>query len=283
MKKSNIILLILVFFITGCASLGTRTAQVAFEDPLARLALEDVEPTVDEAAGIILRFKYPEGVTNTYEDEMVVFNRIEGETGKKTVLTQVRRDTFGQGSSPEAAIITSELTIKEAKERIKTKAELDTRGGVRALLEGTHATKVGRFTITAWERSPVFPEGPVKIGDSWSYDETMSLEIKSWLIKDRDPKPTTIKARSTLKGFALVRGKRCAVVSTVVYQEEQHSFRMLFIPAVFTTRTAIEDTLYFDHVRGEERGRVTSATARTTRPDGQLLDIMKMQSVEIKN
>jgi hypothetical protein len=283
MKKPILILVLIIFFFTGCSTLGSKMAQVAFDDPYARLALQDSEPTVEEAAGIVLRFAYPQGSTSSYKEEIVIFNAIEGETGKKTVLTQQRNDLFEQGSSTDTALVTSESTITGEKERIRTKAELDTRGAVTALMEGTHATKLGRFTITDWQRSPLFPEGPVKIGDSWSYEETMTLEIKSWLIKDRDPKPTRIKARSTLKGFALVRGKRCAVISTIVYQEQEYSFKVLFTPLVFTTCTAIEDTLYFDCVRGEERGGITSATARTTRPDGQLLDIMKMQSVEVKD
>lgn len=279
MKRTIGFICVLLF--SGCMTLSSQTAQVGFVDPYSVLGIEDVQPNDTEQAGVILRFDQPIGASRSFSEELVMFNAIKGTEGKRTVIIKERVDRYERGSVEDAAVVTSEMVYSGSKEHILTTAEIDGRGAVLSLIEGSHTTGVGEFTITAWERSPVFPEEPVRLGDEWTYTERMMLEIKSWLLKDLDPKPMTIKARSTLTGFALVKGKRCAVIETVALQEQPFNFKILFGKLAFTTRTAVDETLYFDYSNNREMARIIKATARSTRPDGTMLDRAEIQSIEI--
>ncbi|MFC1809839.1 hypothetical protein ACFL3D_07015 [Candidatus Omnitrophota bacterium] len=281
-RNTTAYVVVLGIFISGCASLTSQTAPVAFEDPHVHLGIQEVEPTAQEDAGIVLRYQYPEKGVRTYEEEMVLFNGISGDTGKKTTLTKTHTDIYLPGTQKDTSLITSETVFLGEKEKIYTTTEVDNRGAILSLHEGRHKTPVGLFTVTEWKRSSVFPQEAVRIGDTWTYEETMALAIKSWFVKDLDNTPLTVRARNTLKGFALLKGRRCAVIETVALENRPYRFKILFLTIAITMATRIDDTLYFDYATGEEIARITKAHSQTMHEDGRMLDELRMQGVTVR-
>lgn len=270
--------IVLFFLLNGCATLHMTEAPVVFEDPLARLGVQPVEPTTEEEGGVLLRLIPQEGKAYFREENLIYANIREGR-GIRLDLVMDREDTFRPGSLRDSYVLFSETVFQGQKGRLVEEKEMTVRGEILRFIRGFHDSKIGKFKILDWSRTPMFPEGPVKIGDRWSYEEKMEAKIDSFWIKELTPAPHTIKAESTLEGFALVKGARAAVIRTRAVQSKRENFKVLFKKIVFDIETEMEETLYLDYVHGKILGRVTRSRSKTTAANIPLQESGESQSI----
>jgi hypothetical protein len=253
--------------------------MVAFNDPYAMLDIKTVEPKKTETDGVVLRLYTPQDGSLVYKEETVMFSQISDGEGKCLRIDSTRRDIYRPGAQESSYIVTSETILNGQTKKIVSTLELSQQGEIVRFIDGAHNTKVGKFIIKQWTRSPLFPAEPVRIDDTWTYDEMVDMRIESWLIKNREQKPYTIKARSTLDSFVLCRNIRCAVIKTVIVKEEEHHVRVLFKNLDFVVRTRVDETTYFDYRTGRIVAQVVETVGQTTSYDPPLTDTSQGQSI----
>jgi len=277
--KATVIVIITSLCICSCAGLSLTQETVVFDDPYALLDIKTVEPTIAEEAGIVLRLRAPEAGSLAYTEDTVMFAQIKAGEGKCFRIDSSRQDSYSAGTTDASYIIRSETRLTGSNKKIVSSLEFSEQGAILQFIEGNHETKLGKFMIKDWKRSPIFPVGAVRIGDTWTYDEMIDMEIDSWLIKNREQKPFTIKARSTLESFALCQGVRCAVIKTVIVKEEEHHLKVLFKSLDFKTRTRTDETTYYDYANGRIIAQIIETLGQTTSYNPPLTDTSQGQSI----
>ncbi len=279
-KAAGVYFFILIpLFLSGCAGLDYRIAHVAFEDPSARLRVVAVEPNAEEQAGVLLRSLAPSGNILKTREDVTTYARIQEQRGMEIRFIQFRTDVYHPGDRADTFLLESNTSFQGQKGSLQEEIEVSRRGEIIRLIRGFHESKAGKFRITSWTRTPVFPESRVKIGDSWSYEETMTMEIDSFWVKQKDPTPYKIEAVSQLTGFAEVNGRRCAIVETEAQQIRTERFKVLFKDITLYTQTTIRETTYLDYQAGLVVGRIVKMQSFTNSPDADLNDQSLSQSV----
>jgi hypothetical protein len=268
-----------LYFISGCAAMSGSLEPVHFNDPYEHLEIKATRPLSHEAAGITLRFKRPADGERFYKEDTVLYTQIEAGEGNRVELNDVRRDSYSQGTTEEALRIHTEMNFVEGKEKITSTLEISERGEILRFIEGSHDSKLGSFVIRDWSRSALFPEEPVRVGQSWNYYETIDVSLSSWLVKERQNKPYEIKALSTLDSFAYCRGVRCAVIKTVVVKEQSYHFRVFFKKIDLKMRTRMDEITYFDYAKGVIVAQIIKTLSQTTSIDPPLVDTSEAQSI----
>lgn len=278
MKKALPLVLILL---SGCATFSYRTADVSFEDPLTRLEIVTSEPTLEERSGVLLRMNAPPDGKLRFREETRLYVQIKENRGKEVRLDAARVETYKPGASPETYLLRAESNIDGHAGAIVEEAEVTTRGEIVKFIQGRHDSKEGKFDITAWTRTPVFPENPARTGDSWNYEETMAMKIDSFWVKQKDNVPYRLDAKSTLTGFAQVKGVRCAVIETEAKQIQTQRMKVLWKDVLLYIRANIRETTYLDYQGGKVLGRITRAETFTNSADSKVNDHSLSQTVSI--
>lgn len=282
MKNKNALLLIffVLVLIQGCAGLHLTLAPVEFENPFLRLGVKDVAPADAEKSGVLLRLLPPSnGILKSHE-EITMFVKIQQGQGARTKFAMNHTDTYQPTPQKDVMKVHSEISFEGEGGHITQELESDTRGRIVRFIRGSHQSKVGKFEIKSWTRTSVFPEQPVKIGDSWNYEESMEVRLSSKWVKEKNPMPNTIKAKSTLKGFAEVKGKRTAVIQTQSQETKHEILKVLFRTIAFTIHTVIQETSYLDYQNGIVAARITTTQSETTSSLPGLEDFGQSQSIE---
>jgi len=268
-----------VLLMSGCAGLSLSQELVAFDDPYAMLSIEEIAANSEETEGVLLRFRTPQSGSLLYKEDTIMFAQIKDGEGKCLRLDSARRDTYFPGVTESSFVVESETTLTGENKKITSRMELSEHGEIVRFIEGSHKTKIGKFIIEEWTRTALFPEEPVKIGDTWTYNEAIDMKIESWLIKNRAQEPYAIRARSTLDGFALCQGVRCAVIKTVIVKKQDHHLRILFKNIDFTVRTRVDETTYYDYAGGCIIAQIIKNLGQTTGHNPPLTDTSEGQSI----
>ncbi len=266
----------------GCAGLMFQTADVAFEDASARLSIISVQPNEKEKAGLELRMLAPPGGVSKFKEDDTLFASIKDDKGKRLQFTMEQAETYTPGSSKDSLHVLSETTITGQKGSLLEEKEISARGEILRFIRGFHHSSIGKFRITNWTRTPIFPEGPVKTGDQWNYEEALEARVDAWWLKEINPEPYRMKAESTLEGFARVRDTRCAVIKTRTSQTKHEHFKILFKEIIFDIQTRIEETSYFDYAAGTVVARITRNFSHTTGSNMPLDDTGQSQSILVR-
>ena len=271
MKKSAAVVMV-ILFMSGCAGLNGRVGKVGFEDPFTRLGIVTVPPNAEEQSGVELRLFPPAGNFKKTVEETTLYTRIHDGQGSEVKLNQTTKEFYRSGSFQDSYVVRTESTFQGYGGNSLEEFEVSRRGEILKLIQGKHDSKDGKFTITSWTRTPMFPMSPAKVGDTWDYEETMSLRLDSFWIKQTETSPYKIKAQCRLAGFAEVKGRRCAVIESVAYQIETQRFKVLFKNITLYIRAKIQETCYWDYKTGTEVARISKTQATTSSADSSVND-----------
>ncbi len=252
-----------LLILSSCAGLSMKPAEVVFDDPSRWLMVLPSEPTDKEKEGITLRFSPDPAETAQFREENLIYSNIKDGKGSPLKFTGYRTETYAVGGRKDSFVVSSETTFEGQGGKLREEYEQTRQGEILRFIGGSHRSKVGTFDIVDWKRSPVFPPTPVKIGDTWSYDEEMEVRIRSIWVKEVDPEPYQIKVESVLEGFARVGGIRCAVIRNRTRQVKREHFKMLFKEMIFDIHTQIDEVSYFDYAAGVLMGRVARSRSYT--------------------
>lgn len=275
----NYALIFTCLLVFGCAGLPFQRATVFFEDPIGRLGIEEIEPDGWELGGVDLHLGIPDGGVEKSEEKNIVFTQIEKGEGLKTEFTRYRTDSYRKGFQEGSFILRSLSRFEGLKGEVTEEVEMTARGEIVRLIEGYHDSKMGKFRITDWKRTPVFPEGRAKMGDEWTYQEEMQIEFESGWVKRQTREPYVIRAKSKLTGFALVSGRRCAVIETEAFQTQLEKIKVLWKELNLEIYSDIREWMYLDYRTGTVIARIVRSENRTTSPDASIMDFGQSLSV----
>ena len=264
---------------SGCAGLSSRMAPVSFEDPLTRLGVVNVPPNTEEQAGLVLRLLPPAGNQQRSTEETTIYSGVQEDRGSLIKLIQHNTETYRSGSRPDTYVVRTQSSFQGLPGSILEELEVTRRGEIVKFILGKHDAKDGKFTITDWTRTSVFPEPRVKIGDRWGYEESMALRINSFWIEQTGESPYKIKATSRLAGFAEVKGRRCAVIETSADQIQTQRFKVLFRSLILYIRAKVQETVYLDYKTGTVIARIAKIQSYTNAVNAAVNDYSISQTV----
>jgi len=238
------------FLLGGCVGLQFTVTDVAFEDPYERLGIISVDPNDEETHGVLLRFKPPPDRKTHLRGETILFARIKEGRGARARIVMNEIRTYEPGSREDSYRQLSLTTFEKQKGTLVEELEVTERGEIIQFIRSLHTSSLGAFDITEWSRSPMLPEGYVRVGDSWRYGETMNIHMKSKWVKDLDPTPFQINATSTLEGFAVVGGRRTAMIKTRVLKTRRENLKVLWKTLTLDVQMQIEEITFLDYKAG---------------------------------
>ena len=256
----------------GCAGLDFRIADVAFENPLLRLGVINDQPNAQEQAGVLLRLKPPPTniLKSREETTMYVLIPKKENQGVQVKLNEFQTSFYAPGSQPNTYRVRSESLVEKQSgavlDKLMDELEVTDRNEIVKLIQGLHDTESGKFKVTQWTRTPVLPEKPVKIGDTWNYEESMTLVIDP----KTDPSQHKFEAQSKLVGFAVVKGHRCAVIETEAKQIETERSKILFKNRILYNRAKVQETAYLDHETNVRVAAITKIQTDTNSTDSKI-------------
>ncbi len=262
-KVTLLFLFILSVFSFGCAGFQLQTAALEFDDPVQKLGIHAAEPTSDELAGVLLRERPEMNQPFHYQIENTLFAQIKNQSGKRMKFSMHQTNHAQIGSRPNTYRLISETIFEGEGGKLFEDKELTDRGEITKLIQGEHQSRLGTFTISSWKREPVYPEGKIKIGETWKYQETMDVRMKSKWIKQIHPEPYQVESASELTGFAQVGSRRCAVIVTRSKQIQRQHFKVLWKEVDVNIRSEIENTAYLDLARKKLAAQITKTKSWT--------------------
>ncbi|OGW81408.1 MAG: hypothetical protein A3G33_00990 [Omnitrophica bacterium RIFCSPLOWO2_12_FULL_44_17] len=253
----------LIFF-TGCANFPFRVVDINFDDPSAKLGIQNVKPTAEEADGVVLRFFPPNGGRLSAREETTMYHFVKDGRGMEMKFDREMTILTAPGSREDSYMNGMKSVFKGEAGEADEKTEVTTRGEILQFIQGFHKSKYGKLIITNWRRAPMLPEWKIKIGDHWSYDEIMDVRIDSRWVKQEDPLPYIIKAESELAGFALVGRTRCVVIKTRMTETKQERLKVLFKELVMNITANVEELIYLDYQTGTLTAKITKIHSEAT-------------------
>lgn len=265
--------------LSACAGLLFQRAPVQFDEPYSRLGVIREEATAVEKQGVLLRVKTPPDALLRSREESTVYANIREGKGLLLKFVMDREDWYGKGGRPDSYRLRSETRFQNVKGTLFESLEQSDRGEIVRFFEGFHRSKIGKFRILDWKRTPAYPETPVKPGDTWNYEESMEVRIDSFWIKEKDPQPYRLNAACKLEGFARVQGVRCAMIETRATQIKREHFKILFKEIIFDIHSEIADTVFLNYVQGVIVARITRNRSFTQGINVPLDDEGRSQSV----
>lgn len=256
----------------GCAGLDFHIADVTFENPLQRLGVVNVPPNAQEQAGVLLRLKPPPANILKSREETTLYALIpeKENQGIQVKLTEAQTSFYSPGSRPYTYRVRSESLVEKQTgavlDKLIDELEVTDRSEIVRLIQGLHDTKSGKFKVTQWTRTPIFPEKSAKIGDVWNYEESMTLVIDP----KTDPSQHKFEAQSKLVGFSEVKGHRCAVIETEAKQIETQRSKVFFKNRILYSRATVKETAYLDYGSHIRVAAITKIRTDTNSTDGKI-------------
>ncbi len=248
----------------GCIGFPLKSSEVVFINPYQYLGVIPVAPNKEEKAGIQLRLKPSYQKIEQFHEETTLFAKIQNGKGVQMQLVMDRTDRYATTEKQGVYRLLSETTIENQGGKLIEEKDLNERGEIVRLIRGTHRSKIGTFEVMRWNRQPIYPEREVKIGDQWNYEELLEVRLKSAWVKEVDPEPFQIQARSILKGFAIVKGRRCAIIETSSLQSRKEHLKLFFKKLIFNMESQIQQTIFLDYEAGHVIATITQIHSRTT-------------------
>jgi hypothetical protein len=265
--------------LSGCASI--KREKVEFINPYTILSVEKTDPDAAELKGVALRLKKQDAPV-VYNDIVQVYTQISEGTAIPVNVKKSRKVIFKSGKSPETfQIVTETNTTKSNLREGIEEVEVDSRGQIIKFIKGEFTTKHGKMTFLSHKRSPIFPEKKVKVGDKWSYEEQLEMKFDSSLISRKSEKPDDIKVNCVLTGFALVQGRRCAVIKSRTVTKRVEHYSTLWKEMKFNVNIYVYETLYFDYQRGILAGSITKTDSYSTSEKLDFSDMSRSQSISV--
>lgn len=272
MKFPRAVLFLGLLGFCGCAGLVFKNEAVSFDSPAQVLHIEEVQPDEREQKGIVLRLLPPDTNESKAEESLKIYSQLHDNRGLRFDLHESITHTFKRIEGKDSYILRSVTVFSNEGGQITEEAEVSPRGEILRFIEGRHDSKIGKFNVLNESRTPSLPEGPVKTGDKWTFTEKMDARMESAFVKEKDPTPYVVQSESELAGFAVVNGRRCAVVKTKSAQDKKETMKVLWKTLTAAIHADIEETEYLDYAKGEIVGRVTWTRSHSVFADLKMED-----------
>ncbi|MDD5085852.1 MAG: hypothetical protein PHE61_07420, partial [Candidatus Omnitrophica bacterium] len=263
----------------GCAYMSSKNEPVSFNDPALVLKITESKPTPEESNGISLRLLVPPKNEIHAEEDLKVYSQLHDGRGLSLNLRQKITVTYKPVAGKDSYIQHTVITFEGEGGKVTEALEISPRGEIVRFIEGHHKSKIGKFRILSESRTPMYPEGPVKIGDKWRYEEKVDARLESFWIKEENPTPYNLQADSQLTGFAQVNGHRCAVIKTTSTQTKTEIMKILLNTVTVDIRSAVEETAYLDYANGILIAKVTQTRSHSLFPSLNMEDDGVSQSI----
>jgi hypothetical protein len=268
-----------IFLFNSCTGLDFKFEPVSFVSPAEILQIKEVQPTEQELQGIVLRIQPPASGQSTAEERLKIYSRLKDSQGMSLDLYQKITMIFKPVPGKNSFVQKTTSVFDKGAGEITEEAEFSPRGEVLKYISGRHESQAGKFQVENLTRNPVYPQEPAKIGDQWTYEEYLKVKLESFWVKELNPTPYEMKSQSTLKGFAELAGRRCAVIETTSVQSKEMTLKVLFKTITADIRTTIQETEYLDYAKEEIVGRVTLTTTDSSFPGTDIQDHGQSQSI----
>jgi|GEM_PF-2080195 len=266
-----------VFAMAGCAGLTFQTAPVTFAHPFFQTNFADLPPNETESAGVPLVFKIPEPNTLFYKGSILLFAQEKEGKAMKFDFNIVRSEEYAPAGDEGDFMQEIVHDIDKGGGRIDEKMTVSPNGAVKKFIKGEHRSELGKFDVATYKRTPTFPDHSVKVGDSWSYEEELSIKIRSFWVKQKKPSEKKIITQATLKGFTTAAGKRVAVILTESQEKSLEEFSFLFKDIQIDVDSKIEEIVYFDYAAGIVVRRLTNTLTNSAVLGTSFSDVGKSQ------
>jgi len=263
----------------GCATMELKRSKIYFVDTDKVLPYEKVEPNALEKKGVLLRIKPAESLH--YRDKIQVFAQVIGDTAvpvdiekTRTVIVSKPEDAKEKGYKV--------VVLTKAKDGADVGKEVfyeDARGKLLKFVSGVFERDAGKLKILSRSRGAIFPEEKVKIGDKWSYEESMSSEMQGTWVSQKSESPTKIKVKCELNGFAVVNGRRCALITATTVSSGKQEYHAFWKQYTVKIDIYAKETVLFDYERGVEVGTITKSDSFSVSEDGGFSDISKTLAI----
>lgn len=253
--------------------------SVSFVSPAEVLNIKEVEPNAQELQGIVLRLQPPPEGQLKAEENLKIYSRLKDGQGMSLDLHQQITMNFVPVPGKNSFIQRTSSLFDKGAGQITEEAEISPRGEIIQFIAGRHESQAGKFQVESQSRTPVYPQEAVKVGDEWAYDEYLKVKLDSFWVKEKDPTPYELKAKSKLTGFAEVAGRRCAVIQITSNQFKKMTLKVLFKTITAEIRTTLQVTEYFDYARGLVAAKVTQTTSDSSFPGTSIQDHGQSQSL----
>lgn len=282
MKKYQlpILLLPLIIILPGCASLNLQRKKIEFTDPVNILQYKSVKPNADESKGILLRLSKTDRPA-IYKDYYQIYTQISDGNAIPIYINKKRKVTFSKGKENNSFYTLTETSTDNKSESGLEKILVDDRGEIIEFIKGEFKTSKGSINFISHTRTPVFPENRVRTGDKWSYEETLEMELDSLLISRKSEKPDNIKVSCKLEGFAIVSGKRCAVISASTVAKRKEHYTTLFKEMKVNVNIFVNEKIFFDYINGINLGVITKTESFSVSENLDFSDHSRSQSVSV--
>ena len=272
----------LLTLLAGCASLNTEPQTIAFTNVPDILHYKNLEPNSFEKEGINLRW-YQQNKVLEYLDQLQIYTRITAGKGVAVNVDKTRKVIFSPGTAIDNFLISTETKSKDLTETSSEQLMMNNRGEILKFITGEFQSRKGLIKILSWTRTPIFPEKPVKIEQSWFYIETMKIKLESFWLTRKVEGPDKIKVHCKLVGFAELKGRRCAVIETRAVNTKNENYTALFKTMKLNIKTHLSEKIFFDYKRGLEIGRISKTDSFTISEDLSFSDVSKSQSISLLN
>ncbi|MBN1863921.1 MAG: hypothetical protein JW808_03375 [Victivallales bacterium] len=261
----------LAFFFSACAGIKTERREVFFAEPKTVLGYKTVEPDKLESEGLRLRV-YRQDKLLEFNDTLTVFTRVEDGKGDAVEFNKHRKVLHSPGRSIDDFLVTTETTCDQLSEKSTEQIFMSNRGELLEFIEGEYKSRKGNIRILSWERDPVFPEEPVKVGDEWAYNEKMQIELQSFWITRNVEGPESIKVNCRLAGFVDYQGRRCALIQTKTLDNRDENYTAMFKTMKLNIRSVVSQTLLLDYKRGIFPASITDTKSFSSCGEHQFFD-----------
>jgi len=273
--------LIFLFLLSACAGFKMNLKPVSFTPFSKIIKFKKIKTENIVKEPILLRL-YQQNKVLEYSDFLELYTHInEEDNGLYFSEWKNRKMIFYPGISIDDFEIKTETRSSQLKEVSENRLLMSNRGEILKFIKGGYHNSKGNLTITNWERSPIFPEKPVEIGDSWKYSEKMRIKLKSYWITRNVTGPDEIEVVARLTGFAELNGHQCAVIETMAFSNKNESYTALFKTMNLSMRTHITEKIFFDYKRGMEIARITKTVTNSFTEDMSYTDMSKTQMISI--
>lgn len=269
---------ILALSLSACASVSLERSKIVFIDSKSVLPYDSAEPTAAEKEGVLLRLKHSKK-TLTYEDVIQIFAQVEGDTAIPLKMNKKRVVTYTKGDTPDVFKSTVE-TFAQNGEKLGEESFLETPlGEIAQFQSGELESDSGKITILSHTRGAMLPAKKVRVGDKWSYEETLETKVDGTWVSRTSDAPTKIKVDCRLIGFAVMDGHRCAVIAVKTASKGLDKYSAFW--KQYSVRVGIyaKETILFDYERGLELGNVIRGETYSVAVKGEFSDYSKSLAI----
>jgi len=276
--KAVLSAIIIPFLFSGCAVLFRDRVPVKFIKPSEKVQYKMVQPDENEKNGVDLRF-WMKRKPLFYKDSSQIFTQVKDGSALPLRLETRRKVSFEKGKAPGTFYMITKTSGQRIEDLGYEQILINKRGAILKFIEGRFQADNGSVKFLSHTRTPIFPANSVRIGDTWSYNETMETVLDSSYLKKKSNGPDKIKVNCELKGFAVFNGRRCAVIHSRAVTSRNERYETWFKELKIHVNVFADEILFFDYKQGIILGTITKTESYSVSEKKDFSDESRSQQI----